>query len=319
MNPKLTEILKKEADREITEKYSEDFTLENDGLYLIEIIASAKSWRQNLISFRSFFNDDDLLAEIDGRDVFKLSNGSRGAKEKTGWNGNQLKGLSQTVLIALKLVKGKHNLSLLPDQSPCVKFLRIFKAEDENFIPYVPERNNPAQAGDRRQWLSYVLVDLAVKSLTISARVDKKGSDDDDLKLIIDGKAEKNLEDKAHDYWYWCGKILKGEEKEFKKEMNLSKGNHHIELWADNSPFLHKIEIELAPGQGSNPKRIPTVDDPEWTGDFNNDSEEILLARLIFGEANDQPYEAKVWIAWSIINRAKAGSWWPDTVREVVL
>lgn len=45
----------------------------------------------------------------------------------------------------------------------------------------------------------------------------------------------------------------------------------------------------------------------------------MLLARLIFGEVNNEPREAKVWAAYSVINRTKANSWWPETIKEVIL
>lgn len=45
----------------------------------------------------------------------------------------------------------------------------------------------------------------------------------------------------------------------------------------------------------------------------------MLLARLIFGETNNEPREAKIWVAWSVINRTTANSWWPKIVKEVIL
>ncbi|OGF23393.1 hypothetical protein A2Y83_02425 [Candidatus Falkowbacteria bacterium RBG_13_39_14] len=45
---------------EILENSRYDFEVEEDGLYLIEIIAGAKSWWQNLKKLRAFFDDDDL-------------------------------------------------------------------------------------------------------------------------------------------------------------------------------------------------------------------------------------------------------------------
>jgi spore germination cell wall hydrolase CwlJ-like protein len=45
----------------------------------------------------------------------------------------------------------------------------------------------------------------------------------------------------------------------------------------------------------------------------------MLLARLIFGETNNEPREAKIWAAWSVINRTKANSWWPKTIKEAIL
>jgi len=45
----------------------------------------------------------------------------------------------------------------------------------------------------------------------------------------------------------------------------------------------------------------------------------MLLARLVFGEVNNEPREAKIWAAWSVINRTTANSWWPETIQEVIL
>lgn len=53
--------------------------------------------------------------------------------------------------------------------------------------------------------------------------------------------------------------------------------------------------------------RVPTVDDPKWTGDFNDDNETILLARVIFGEARDGRLSdaARIAVGWSIRNRVE--------------
>lgn len=53
--------------------------------------------------------------------------------------------------------------------------------------------------------------------------------------------------------------------------------------------------------------RVPTVDDPKWTGDFNDDDETILLARVIFGEARDGRLSdaARIAVGWSIRNRVE--------------
>lgn len=53
--------------------------------------------------------------------------------------------------------------------------------------------------------------------------------------------------------------------------------------------------------------RVPTVDDPRWTGDFNDDNETVLLARVIFGEARDERLSdvARIAVGWSIRNRVE--------------
>jgi len=65
------QILKEiKIDKEINDGHDEEFKIITAGLYLIEVIAGAKSWWQNFKSWRSFFNDDDLTVILDGRDIF---------------------------------------------------------------------------------------------------------------------------------------------------------------------------------------------------------------------------------------------------------
>ena len=96
-----------------------------------------------------------------------------------------------------------------------------------------------------------------------------------------------------------------------KEDLNFVSGIHYLEFWADGTPDLQEIKLGI--------KRIPTVDDPLWTGDFNDDPDDILLARLIFGEARSQSDEARRWVASVVINRKESPLAWPDTIREVIL
>lgn len=230
----------------IKEIYYYNFELVQDGIFLIEILASAKSWWQNFISLRSFFNDDDIVLNLDGNEIFASI--SKDMDVKAVWNGNELKGLSKTVLLAVRLKKGNHTLSFKPDKRPSLENIRMMELEpkDNNKIIYVPTVNNPPENGDRRPWISYFFLNLAVAELTILAGADKEGRDDQDIKLIVDGEVEMSDEKKSHKDWLWCGKVLKGKEKEFKKEVNMQEGKHFVELWADKSPYLKKMEVIVA-------------------------------------------------------------------------
>lgn len=298
----------------ITRQYSYEFFLDEDALYLIEIIASAKSWWQNFKTSRSFFKDDDIFLYLDNQELTASQYTKKDARSP--WNGNELCGLEKTVIIAANLSKGKHIIDLKPDQSPYVKSLAISKVEEKDKITYIPTQNNPAQKSEGRPWLSYIILDLFITSLSITAKANKNRGDDDDIKLVINGKIQKNDNKRAHQDWYWCGKMLKGEDKTFFKDINIKIKQYNFDLYSDETPRLAKIEIGI---KSANTKRIPTVDDPLWTGDFRDDTEEMLLARLIFGETNNEPREAKIWAAWSVINRTKANSWWPKTIQGVIL
>jgi len=298
--------------KEITGKYSCDFIFPADGLYLIEIIGSAKSWWQNFKSGRFFFKDDDIFLYLDNQELTTSQYQKNDARSV--WNGNELNGLEKTVIIAVNLSKGKHIIDLKPDQSPYLKSLTISKVEEKDKITYIPMGNNPAQKSEGRPWLSYIILDLFITKLSISAQANKNGRDDDDIKVIINGEIQKNENAKSHRDWYWCGKILKGDDKTFTKNIGSKTKQFNLDLYSDDSPRIHKIEIGI-----KEPKILPTVDNPFWTENFKDDTEQMLLARLIFGEASGEPREAKIWAAWSVINRTKANSWWPKTIQGVIL
>jgi len=235
--------------REIKENFLYSFETE-EGVFLIEIIARAKSWWQNLKGLKSFLKDDDITLNLDNTEIFTSRSNDRDVKAI--WNGNDLKGLSKTVLIVTKLKKGKHSLIFKPDRSPVLENIRIMELEekDNNTVVYSPIENNPPEKGDRRPWISCVFADLAIKGLSVLASANKQGRDDEDIKLIINGNIEKNEDKKSHKDWLWCGKVLKGKEKEVVMALNLEKGIHSIELWADNSPYLKKIEVTVLADDG---------------------------------------------------------------------
>ncbi len=58
--------------------------------------------------------------------------------------------------------------------------------------------------------------------------------------------------------------------------------------------------ITLSIDQG---KRTPSVDDPKWTGDFNDDTEQMILARAIWGEARGASKLVCIGVGCSIRNR----------------
>ncbi|MDD3301370.1 MAG: cell wall hydrolase [Patescibacteria group bacterium] len=255
-----------------------------------------------------------MFLSLDNKELTTSKNSKKDAR--SAWNGNELKGMEKTILIAVNLKAGKHIINLSPHRTPFLKSIVISKVE-ENKITYIPvKNNNPAQKSEGRPWLSYIILDLFITKLFISAEADKNGRDDDDIKLIINGEIQKNENKRAHQDWYWCGKILKGKEKAFSREIDSQTKQYNLDLYSDGTPRLSKLEISIKQGET---KRIPTVNDPLWTGDFRDDTDEMLLARLIFGEANGEPREAKIWVAWSVINRTKANSWWEKTIKGAIL
>ncbi len=303
----------------VKDGFSYGFVAAKDGLYVIEILASAKSWWQNLRSFTSFLKDDNLALTLDGLSYGKLNKKKGLFDGEAAWNGNNLKGNTKTCVMAVYLEAGSHTLKFLSSQNPFLQNLVIWFADDK-ILSYAPTQNNPPQDGNRRQWVTIVFPDSSIKHLLVTAKgTNYPGTnDDDDIKLIIDGQIQKNESERAHIDWFWCGRTLEGAEKTFDKEINLPQGLHYLEFWADKQPILEKIQITFSASILA--KRIPTVDDPKWTGDYNDDTEQMILARVLWGEARSVSYEARVAVACSIRNRVMSHKYkWADNYPGVIL
>ncbi len=311
----MKELLRKKFKKVFSEKeWSFSFDITRDGLYVIEVTARVHSWWQNFKRLRIWPHDDDLALGVD-EIVLRKQGGARGLFDsEAAFNGNNLRGLQKTVLILMRLKQGQHTLRFFADKTPTLETLAVYELQNhERTFSYVPPDNYPIEDGDRRSWLTMVLVNQGVQSLRIKAAASQGQRDDEDLKLMINGEVQENLEPTAHTHWFWCGRVLKGHNKVFEKTLDAAPAFHYVELWADKSPTIQEITIIL----GGLP-RVPTVDDPEWTGNFRDDPNDILLARLIFGEARSEPREAQLWIAGSVLNRVKAPAW-PDTIHDVIL
>lgn len=302
----------KKESKIISKPYLYALNADKAGIYFVEITARAKNHGQNHSFYKQ--SDDELSVQIDELKDF--------TKEKSAkWNGNELKNLKKTAVFITYLEKGIYNWNFIPKNKPYLQEINIYKAEDEK-VTFTPTINNPSQDGDRRPWYSFILVNIGLNKLTVQAKAKKQlfSFDDDDLKLLIDNEPAKNESKKSHEDWFWCGKILKGKSKEFSREFDSTSLPKSIEFYSDRTPLIEEIGFEFQKSTKPFPpaKRFPTKDDPIWTGDFNDDSEIILLARLIFGEARGEPDEARIWIAGAVLNRVQAKAW-PDTIRQVIL
>ncbi|OGH88718.1 MAG: hypothetical protein A3J93_01315 [Candidatus Magasanikbacteria bacterium RIFOXYC2_FULL_42_28] len=233
------EALKKnEIKQTLKNGFTYNFEVFENGLYLLEVIASAKSRWQNL---RSFLFADHLAITVDGINF-------PGADGKiflapAAWNGNNLKGHLKTVAILVNLSSGSHKINFTTRRYPRLEQINIFKIKSSEFV-YTPLIDNPATVGDRRQWLTVVSAGISLAEITIVAMAKKYGNsrEDDDIKLVVDGQIIKNDEKKSHRDWFWCGKILKGSSKKFTRRLNfVSPEKHYLALYADASPRLEGI------------------------------------------------------------------------------
>lgn len=288
--------------------------------HLISITARARSEKQ--ISDEAT-DDEELVVKIDGKIFPKLGSKEALLDSPVAFNGGQLHDLSKTVYF-LTFLEGKEHTIILetdePHNTATFEGLEIHALDLDKNLRLEVEKQ--AEDGDRRPWIAIALDALPSVSITFTTTYTRRKWDSDDVKVIIDGKTYRNiLRTIKHIFWRFAGsllpKILPTLTETETLAPNLPQGVHYIEFHADRMPVLHNLRIDFG-RRPQPPIRIPTVDDPKWTGDFYDDSEEMLLARLVLGEASDQSVETKAWVAGAVLNRVKAEAW-PNRIHEVIL
>lgn len=288
----------KNAKRRVIKKEDEIFSLVNEGLYSIKIAVRVKG-------------KEILQVEIDDR-KFPINSPAVFA-------GGKLKGLKGTIFYILSLKGGQHTISLIPGQGADLEECQVFQISNNLTI----DVNDQADDGDRRPWVTFVFADLFLASVTPTITYSQRKRDSDDVKMIINGQVQGNwIRTIKHFLWHFAVSLLpKGSSKTEAETftVNLPQGLHYIEFWADRMPTLQNIEFSFrsTPAPSS---RIPIEIDPVWTGNFNDDTDTILLARLIFGEAEGQPQNAKTGVGFSVLNRLKKqNSNWGLSIKEIIL
>lgn len=294
----------------------------NSSFHLIAVTARARSEKQ--ISKRET-DDEELVVRIDGKTFPKLGSKEALLDSPAAFNGGQIHNLSKTVYFLTFLQGKNHTITLetdKPHNTATFEGLEVYILDLDKNLHLKIEKQ--AEDGDRRPWVSAALDNLPLSSVTIKTTYSRRKWDSDDVQIIIDGKIYQNIfRTIKHILWRFAGSLLPKilptltETETFTP--NLSQGLHYIEFHADRMPVLHNLTLDFGETPQP-PKRVPTVDNPKWTGSFDDDPEDILLARLIFGEAENQPKEAKIGVGFTVLNRVKKQQPnWGFTNREVIL
>lgn len=233
--------------RKIESEFSYIFKVNADGNYALTIKASCRPgwgnrwWLKIKDVIKDILNlhldDDDLRLEIDGI-VFKKPGGKRGLyNSPAAFSGTKILGKTKTVILVISLSEGEHTIRFIPDGAPYLESVFIEPIGNQNnFSGYF---NLQAEKENFYSWHTSVFVESVLNHFTLTAKADilVNSSDDDDLKMIIDGEVQEN-KDSRHTKSFFCGSSLKGREKTFDKKLNLARGTHYIELFADNQPIL---------------------------------------------------------------------------------
>ena len=219
------------------------FTAHRTGRHVIRVDASLDTSAQMCISI-----DDYIFREVPPEKYVQRFN------IPASWNGNKLKGKTQTNFYILDLEVGEHELKLTTkgeiknfswsleaiEDSSRIKFNLSMQADYVNVQPFV----------------NFIVVNMPLLRVggeveTIWRQVSPNRGDGDDIRLIIDGNEYNDNElqiDNNEHKWMWRAtpeiKIMsKTEDKEVCP--NLPSGIHYVEFIADLAPILHWVTIDV--------------------------------------------------------------------------
>src|SRR4030042_890942 len=264
--------------RQIKEEYKNKFEKANDGIFAVSIKASCKGGK-----FFGLLGGEDLQVELDDIKLREIpsKNNRKYYNIPPAWNGAKLKGLSKTVIFILELKAGKHSIKFIPKLGAVIEEKpEIMEIKNPNDIKL--DLHEQAQDGNRRPWVVLALIDLPLRILDVSVKCEQRKRDSDDIKMVIDGKTQKNeFETWWGKNWFWQGRRLRGYIEERRFYLNLEKSNHYIEFWADRIPTLNYIWIYLGIAE----------DEDEQQDDGNN--EEIYKDPIKAEEGFNEIYVLK--------------------------
>lgn len=229
----------------ITDPLSLTFNIKKSGWYLLIISARLKSRKQRGENETS---DEDLTVRIDERVFPHPSSFGRLIDSPAAFSGGQLHNKLKTVYFITHLTSGDRTITLTPQYGAEVEEVSYGEIEfEDSKISLSLEKQ--AEKANGRSWITFVLDDLNLKSITAKATVDWRFPDGDDLKLIVDGKIRKNPRSIRHKNWIWASnishKIFGGGAQEKTFPEDLPQGLHYIEFHADESPTLHYVNLDI--------------------------------------------------------------------------
>ncbi len=163
-------------------------------------------------------------------------------------------------------------------------------------IVYAAPRFN---IGDRVEVQNTLDVGLRVRDFPAGNPIGRKF--DGDRGVVLEGPETATLEGITYTWWRirWEDGMV----------------GWSAERFPEGMYYLRSVEPLPHPA----PPAVPTVDNPGWTGDFNDDTVQMILARAIFGEARGETNEGKIAVGWVIRKRAENPRWWGSCFHSVIL
>lgn len=230
------------------------FSVSERAVFAIKIEACAKNAQQNRSK-----DDDDLRVALDGFDFGKYERHQemiswKGFGASASWDGASLKGGTKTIYYFVELEVGLHALQFFADETPTLKNIEILKIQNNTFeLKNLKPLKKIKSERKGIPWLSFIFLGAQTKIFTLAVNTksakEKGGTDGDNLKIIVNGKIQKNpyaIESYKYKNFYFSGDI-----KEFdifsivSDELTDSLAfENAVELWYDETPEISSLEIK---------------------------------------------------------------------------
>ena len=233
------------------------------GFYQIILEASVKS---------GIRGRHDLKVELDGRQLREIPTDKNVQHYNIppAWNGTKLKGMRKIVILVTKLTKGDHWLKFIANETAILEKKPELKKIAKPNQAFKVVENLKTEERNRQPWVSIALLDLPLNFMDVSVTCKKRFLDSDDLKLVIDGKIQKNEKAKIWGRnWFWQGRQLKGQTETKRFNLNLPQGIHYLEFWADRTPVLNEVNLGLGGIEGKSLENEGPKNDNEITKDLD--------------------------------------------------
>lgn len=267
-------IAKKIYGKTIITSLDEHIALPEDGQYLFEIRASAKSWWQNTAERRTLLKKDSLMLTLNSKEIFSVPK-KRKLRADDFWNGNVLHGNNQTIYIVMHSLKGDASIGFIVHGKPFLEEVNVYSISDGE----VALRNLSPSKRDRTPWLTLLMAEgVTLNLISLSARAAVLGDDDQDIKIILDGKKEPNQKNTTHKDWYWCGYALRDKPLKFERYFEDENGPSRIDFIADGTPIIQSFMVKVQVAQLDYP--VPRLYRPGPRGEDYN-KYDSLIAKVV--------------------------------------
>jgi len=256
------------------------FQTPKSSFYLLKVKAKAKSEKQ-----RDSIDDEDITIKIDTLEFPKPNTLSKLINSPASFNGGKLHNTEQIIYFIIYLKTGEHTIELIPQHGDGSDIIEVSYDEiniQNNQVTL--NLNQQLEDRDKNPWITFVLVEIGVKSFSIETKVRWHLFDGDDIKVIINGQIQKATTKYRKDWIIKTNPLnIFGKTETVKLTPNLpTQPYNYIDLYTDKTPTLKSISFEFIEQEKPNTTNANSIQpyekDKIYGRDYNKLDKYILSA-----------------------------------------